>query len=102
MHLARLLRCATLCLIAIGGSGFAVHAQAQTGSIRGTVLATDSTSPGRRPVPGAQVTVVGTQIGALTNDAGEYTIRNVPPGTVTVTLRAHGRVSNMGTFRIAP
>jgi hypothetical protein len=24
-----------------------------------------------------------------------------PPGTVTVTLRAHGRVSNIGSFRIA-
>ena len=90
MHLARLLRCVTLCLIAVGGSGFADDAQAQTGSIRGTVVATDSTTPGRRPVPGAQVTVVGTQIGALTNDAGEYTIRNVPPGTVTVRAQRIG------------
>ena len=41
-------------------------------------------------MPGAQVTVAGTQIGALTNDAGEYTIRNVPPGTVTVRAQRIG------------
>jgi len=76
--------------VAVGGSGLAADAQAQSGSIRGSVLATDSTTPGRRPVPGAQVTVVGTQLGALTNDAGEYTIRNVPPGTVTVRAQRIG------------
>ena len=26
----------------------------------------------------------------------------LPPGTCTVTIRAHGRVSNIGTIRIAP
>src|SRR6478735_824702 len=90
MHLARLLRCVALYLVAVGGSGLAADAQAQNGSIRGSVLATDSTTPGRRPVPGDQVTVVGTQLGALTNDAGEYTIRNVPPATVTVRAQRIG------------
>ena len=44
-----------------------------------------------RSTPRARrVTVAGTQIGALTNDAGEYTIRNVPPGTVTVRAQRIG------------
>src|SRR6478752_1252548 len=90
MHLARLLRCVALCLVAVGGSGLAADAQAQSGTIRRSALPTDSTTPGRRPVPGAQVTVIGTQLGALTNDAGEYTIRNVPPGTVTVRAQRIG------------
>ncbi len=40
MHLARLLRCVTLSLIAVEGSGFAPDAQVQRGAIRGTVVRT--------------------------------------------------------------
>ena len=58
----------------------------QTGTVRGTV--TDSAS--RRGVAGAQVTVVGSARGALTNDAGVYTIRNVPAGTATVSVQRIG------------
>jgi TonB-dependent starch-binding outer membrane protein SusC len=37
-----------------------------------------------RPLANAQVAVVGTQLGALTNDAGRFTITGVPAGTHTV------------------
>lgn len=57
-----------------------------TGSVQGTVV--DSASA--RPVPGVQITVAGTTLGARTNDAGTYTIRNVPAGTVTLRAQRIG------------
>ncbi|HEX6534037.1 MAG TPA: SusC/RagA family TonB-linked outer membrane protein, partial [Gemmatimonadaceae bacterium] len=54
-------------------------ALAQNGSITGTVTSAD----GAQPVAGVQVTVAGTQLGALTNENGRYTI-SVQPGTYTV------------------
>jgi hypothetical protein len=54
--------------------------------LRGTV--TDSASG--RGIGGAQVTVTGTTRGGLTNDAGAYTIRDVPVGTATVRAQRIG------------
>src|SRR4029079_8707171 len=48
-------------------------AQAQTGTVSGTV--TGEIGP---PIGGAQVALVGTGLGALTNPNGKYTIVNVP------------------------
>src|SRR5207253_2448467 len=42
------------------------------------------------PVANAQVTIVGTSFGALTNDKGYYFINNVPLGTYTVRARFIG------------
>ncbi|MEJ2218555.1 MAG: SusC/RagA family TonB-linked outer membrane protein [Gemmatimonadota bacterium] len=56
-----------------------VHAQA-TGTIRGVVE--DATTG--RPVAGAQLQVVGTQRGTLSNTNGQYLIVNVPVGSETV------------------
>ncbi len=55
-------------------------AQAQTGTIAGTV--TDSLSG--NPLPGANVVIVGTQIGAATNANGRYEISGLEPGTYNV------------------
>ncbi|HEY0780641.1 MAG TPA: TonB-dependent receptor [Gemmatirosa sp.] len=52
-------------------------ARAQTTAIRGTV--TDATGT---PVPGVAVTVVGTRLGAMTNDEGGYRIAAAPAGTL--------------------
>jgi TonB-linked SusC/RagA family outer membrane protein len=57
----------------------AVQAQ-QSGVVTGVV--TDATSG--QPVPAAQISVVGTNIGAITNEAGRYTIRGVPARQLTV------------------
>lgn len=57
----------------------AVHAQS-SGTITGTV--TDSTTG--NPLPGVNVALEGTTMGAGANAAGEYTIPDVPPGTHTV------------------
>jgi TonB-linked SusC/RagA family outer membrane protein len=57
----------------------AVQAQ-QSGVVTGVV--TDAASG--QPVPAAQLSVVGTTIGAITNEAGRYTIRGVPARQLTV------------------
>jgi len=54
---------------------------AQTvGSVRGRVIVEGA----NRPLPQAQVGIVGTAIGAQTNDNGEYRLNNVPAGPRTV------------------
>ncbi len=55
-------------------------AQEQQGTITGQVV--DATT--REPIASAQVSIVGTPIGAGTNQEGRYTIRGVRPGVVEV------------------
>ena len=52
---------------------------AQTGSVSGKVMDDDS-----QPIAGATVEIAGTQMKATANEAGEYTIKDVPAGTYTV------------------
>ncbi len=66
-----------LCAIAFT---IATLATAQTGTIAGRV---QSASDGK-PLPGANVTIVGTQLGAITNTNGFYLISKVPAGTYQV------------------
>ena len=70
------------------GAGFAIAlalvssplaAQQTSGKIEGTV-----TDQANVPIANAQVFVVGTSFGAVTNDKGYYFINNVPVGTYTV------------------
>jgi hypothetical protein len=65
-----------------------VHAAAaqQMGAVVGQVLRADN----REPVIGAQVVVVGTQLGALSVAEGRFVIRNVPVGTRTVRVQSLG------------
>jgi TonB-linked SusC/RagA family outer membrane protein len=58
----------------------------QGGAVRGTV--TDSVT--HAGIPGVQVTITGTNRNAITNDAGAYTIRGVPAGSVTVRAQRIG------------
>jgi len=53
---------------------------AQEGTIRGRVLDRDT----GEPLPGANVVLQGTTLGAAANLQGEYTISRVPPGTYTL------------------
>lgn len=64
---------------------------AQTGTISGRVL---SALEGK-PLPGANVTVLGTQLGAVANAKGFYLIANVPVGTyeVRATFLGHARTT---------
>src|SRR2546428_5325716 len=60
-------------------------AQQTSGKIEGTV-----TDQQGGPIANAQVSIVGTSFGALTNEKGYYFINNVPVGTYTVRGRFIG------------
>jgi TonB-linked SusC/RagA family outer membrane protein len=64
----------------------AAQPAAQTGTVRGRVVEAGS----QRPVSDAQVQIVGTTAGAITNPAGEFTISNVPVGARTLRVRRIG------------
>jgi TonB-dependent starch-binding outer membrane protein SusC len=74
---------------------FAVPSAAQTptGRITGTV--TDSASG--QPIQSATVLVVGTQIGAVTNTEGRYTINSVPEGTQQLRVQRLGYAARTTT-----
>jgi TonB-linked SusC/RagA family outer membrane protein len=55
-------------------------------SVAGTV--TDSTT--QLGVPGAQVTIVGTTFGTMTDDAGRYSLRSLPVGNLTLRVQRLG------------
>lgn len=63
-----------------------VLAQAQSGTIRGKVIESDS----GEPLTGATVSIQGTTKGALVDIDGEYRILNVAPGTYTIEARFLG------------
>ena len=81
MHRVRsvVVRFAVLCssfALAIGIATSPLAGQEVTGKVEGTV-----TDQAGAPVANAQVFVVGTSFGAVTNDKGYYFINNVPVGT---------------------
>ena len=61
-------------------------AQAQTGTVTGTVR--DATNG--QPIPGAQVSIPALNIGALANNVGRFLLLNVPAGTHTVQVQYIG------------
>ena len=84
MHRVRsvVVRFAVLCssfALAIGIATSPLAAQEVTGKVEGTV-----TDQAGAPVANAQVFVVGTSFGAVTNDKGYYFINNVPVGTYSL------------------
>lgn len=62
------------------------QAQTETGEIRGVV--TDANDA--QKLIGAQITILDTRIGAVTNVNGEYVLRRVPPGEYTVVAKYIG------------
>ncbi|HXF95797.1 MAG TPA: TonB-dependent receptor [Gemmatimonadales bacterium] len=68
---------AAVVVVALGASALA--AQQTTGKIEGTVA-----DQAGVPIAGAQVLLVGTSFGAITNAQGYYFINNVPVGTYTL------------------
>ena len=59
---------------------------AQTGRITGTVVEKGT----RSGLIGANVSIVGTNIGAATDNQGQFLIGNVPPGTYQIVARYIG------------
>src|SRR5688500_2680079 len=60
--------------------------QVGVGTVTGQVIAADS----RLPLGGAQVSVVGTTLGATAGAEGRFTIRSVPAGARTLRVRLVG------------
>ncbi|HEU4564769.1 MAG TPA: TonB-dependent receptor, partial [Gemmatimonadaceae bacterium] len=69
---------------------------APTGTVRGTVL--DSAS--RAPLAGVQVVVIGTRIGAMTGESGQYTLPAVPAGEHTIQARLLGYRAHQRTVAV--
>jgi len=76
----------------------ALLAAAQTtGTVKGTV----SDAATQRPLDGALISVVGTDLGTLTNAAGQYQF-NVPLGQVILRIRRVGYGSSNKTVTVTP
>lgn len=83
----RIVRLLGVFALAAAASAFdAAGAAAQQGTVTGRV--TDAGSG--QPVSSAQVRVVGTNLGTLTNQEGVFTLRGVPLGTATVRVLTIG------------
>jgi len=60
--------------------------QENSGSIMGKVV--DATT--KKPIPGVNIFLLGTNIGAATNEEGNYTIKNIPVGNYQIRASAIG------------
>jgi len=74
-----------LFVVAVAGTSFNVHA-ASTGTIQGVVKDVGTGDP----LPGANVYLEGTSLGAAANLDGKYLISRVPPGNYTLVVRYIG------------
>jgi TonB-linked SusC/RagA family outer membrane protein len=81
---------------AAGALPDAARAQ-QAGTITGRV----SDAVSGQPIPSAQVSVVGTNLGALTNEQGRYTVRGVPARQVTVRVLRVGYTEQTQAVTVA-
>jgi iron complex outermembrane recepter protein len=80
----------------LGAAARAAAAQAE-GSIRGTVVS----SADKSRIAAARVLVIGTDLGSVTNENGEYTISGVPAGTHQVRVRMIGFAERTETVTVA-
>jgi outer membrane receptor protein involved in Fe transport len=93
--IARVAGVVALGLVALGAPVGGV-AQAPGGSVAGRVA-----DERGAPVPGADVGIVGSTLGARTATSGTYVIENVPAGAHTVRARLIGYRSQTASVRVA-
>ncbi|NLG61895.1 MAG: carboxypeptidase-like regulatory domain-containing protein, partial [Candidatus Cloacimonetes bacterium] len=84
-HRAALLLGLVVAAIALLGAPATAAAQG-SGTIRGTVVEAQT----RRPLPGAQVTVVGTQRSVPTNEQGAFLLVGLPAGEHRIAVQLIG------------
>lgn len=97
MNLNRLFRSPAALLAAVGLIAVAPgHAQAQAGIVAGRVIDARNGAP----VPSAQVVIVDTQLGALTDAEGNFRIPNVSQGTRQVRVITIGYRSETVTVSV--
>ena len=77
-----------LALLVLAGLGFTSSAEA-AGTVKGKI--TDARN--NTPLPYANVVILGTQLGAITQEDGSYKIANVPPGTYNIQASYVGYVN---------
>lgn len=82
-------------LVVLWSAAPPVHAQVGQ-TFRGTVRDGDS-----RPIPNADVSVVGTRFQASTNDSGTFRIDSIPPGKYRIVVRAVGFTPHRSALAIA-
>ena len=87
---------AAILLALLAGGAQSAIAQA-TGTVRGRVTA----QAGARPLSNVTVSVTGSQRGAQTNEAGEYTITGVPTGSTTLRAQLLGYAAETRTVTVA-
>jgi TonB-linked SusC/RagA family outer membrane protein len=87
-----------LAVLALGTLGGAVPAAAQQGSISGAV--TDQADS--RPLYGARVQVIGTNLMGTSNSEGQYTIRGVPSGRHELRIVVLGYASTTQAVTLSP
>ena len=71
--------------------------RADTGVLRGIVTEWAS----KRPLPFANVILLGSRLGAMTDESGRFMISGIPSGTVQVMVRAIGYPALIDAFKIA-
>ena len=77
-------------VVALALAAAPLAAQAPTGTVQGRVLQSGT----RAPLTGAEVSIVGTRLGAMSKDDGTYSIAGVPAGTHRVRVRLIGYAPN--------
>ena len=87
-------------LLVVALTAFGMEAQAQ-GANAGQVSGRVTHAQGGQPIVGAQVRITGTNLGAVTDDAGQYTIRLVPPGDVALRVTRIGFAEQTRTVNVA-
>ena len=91
-------------LLSVAGAltlGLVGVAQAQPASV-GTIEGRVSNASTHTYLSNAIVTVANTSLEALTNDFGEYQIRNVPAGSVSLKVTFTGQDPLIGTVTVTP
>ncbi len=92
--LSRLLSASLILLTAAATAA----AQSPTGTVTGHVTDADL----RRPIANAQVVLVGTTLGARTDESGAYRLPNIPAGTSTLRISFLGFRSATRTVTVTP
>ena len=97
INLHRFIRGAATLLALVFFAGGSLHAQNSTGTIRGTV-----TGEGGAPIASAQIVARNTEGGvtrnAQSNDAGNYSLVGLVPGTYVVNVRRIGNAPQTRTI----
>lgn len=97
MSWRRVLGALTGALLVGAFTGSNLGAQAQEGTIIGQVVESAS----GQPIPAAQISVVGTTLGAVTNSEGRYVIRGVRAGSVELRALRVGFAETRQTVNVA-